>query len=189
MGQTESEKLEEESFELQVHGVQKCQITALRLRREVSDLERKAKLLVRNRSTSRHRIESLLREIARKEKQADDWENRASQLENVKHRITESGIEADAAKAFVRISRIVKKPIINPLDVDRELAMFDDNLAGYGAAGRDVMQSNEGDEIDVSARLRELQDEEAVQHDLPWVASSAFPGMTTPLRSSGGRVR
>lgn len=188
MGQSQSEILQEESFQVQLL-VQKLNIIAERLHREVRDLESKAKLLVRSNS-SKKRAESLLRAACRKQKEAEEWENRACQVDNVRHRINVAGIEADVAKSLFRISRIMRNPIIDPVEVDRELAMFDDKLESYGAAGRDVMQSNDGEDVDaeVSERLRELQDEAAVQHDLPYMASTT-PLLATPARSSGGRVR
>lgn len=186
MGQNSSDILQEESFQVQLY-VQTCKINAEQLHREIHELRKKASLLSRSKHHRQSRLVSLLQTIVRKGIEADHWDTRASQLDNFKHRLLVAGTEADITKALVRVSRVLRKPTFDPVDLDRELAMLDDDLTSYGAGGREVMESNEGEAIDVSDMLRELQDEASVMHDLPLLVASGPPVIGGVNATSLGR--
>lgn len=185
MGQSTSEIIEEEVFQIHLYA-QNCRILGARSAQERRELEYKAKNFVLKNETGRAR--GLLVAAAIKGNDAEKWESRAFQLDNIKHRVLTAGIEADVTKTLVILSRAIGRALPDPVKLDRELASLDDNLSALGAGGREFMDENQGETINVEGALRKLQDEAAVMHDLPFMASNLHVmGNTTPLRSSGIR--
>jgi hypothetical protein len=190
MGQSTSEILEDECLELHLCA-QQCRMCAQRLYREKRDDHFIAKQLVQK-GEDTQRVKSLLQRVVQKEREALRWETRASQIENLKHKVLVAGSEANVTKFALRISRAIKRATPDQAQLDRELSSLDDDLAAFGAGGREVMEEMEGEEVNVNGMLEQLQDEARLMHDLPFSlitsASSPIGGISTPL-SSSGRMR
>lgn len=182
MGLTTSEILEEECLELCLCA-QQCRLHANRLYREKRDDHYNAKILVQK-GEDQQRVKSLLQRVVQKEREALRWENRASHIDNLRHRVLVAGSESEITKLALRISRAIKISAPDQVQLDRELSSLDDDLAAFGAGGREIMEEMEGEEVNVNGMLEQLQDEARISHDLPYLSLAGghgSPGLSSPL--------
>lgn len=162
MGQTTSEMIEEELLDITLLARQWTRKSEA-LFQESAQLEQEAKYHLRL-----HRVNQAthkLQEGARKEVEAKSWAQRASQLSQVKERVLQSHMSHSFAKSAVKLTRALKG--LDTHKIDQELALFSEELDRLGQAGESLLDEQESP-MDVSEKLKELQDEIFVENDLPY---------------------
>lgn len=177
MGQSTSEILEQELFELHLCS-EICRQNAQRLFFESSQAEKQARVHVRRGDLIQ--AESSLRQKTQKHKNAMTWQNNAERINSLKQTISVAALNAEVGKVAKRMALAIKRSIsTNPYEIDRTLELFADELESYGCAGEGVMESTKEEEFDVSKDLVKLQEEIAVEHDLPFTLPA--PGGRVPM--------
>lgn len=162
MGQSTSEMIEEELLDITLLSRQWTRKSEM-LYNESAQLVLEAKYHLRQHRV--HQATTRLQDGARKEAEAKGWAQRASQLAQVKEKVLLSHMSHSFAKSAVRLTRVLKT--LDTHKIDQELALFSEELDRLGQAGESLLDEQETP-LDVSERLKELQEEIFIENELPY---------------------